>query len=258
MPESSPFSPTKPEMASQSAPILDVCGLCFAYAGNTSGEPALQEVSFSLKAGQRLGLYGPNGSGKTTLFRCLTGLERAQAGEILLHGQHMHTEKDFRLLRRSIGYVLQNADDQLFFPTVQEDVAFGPLNLGLEPGLARTRADESLASLGLENYGQRLTHRLSGGEKTLVALACVLAMQPEALLLDEPTTGLDAVARERISLALNGLDAARIVISHDWDFLERVTDEIWWMHKGCLKTGVPLQAHTHRHAHPLGEIPHAS
>lgn len=239
------------------APLLDIRGLCFSYAGDGAGRPALHDVSLTLKPGRRLGLYGPNGSGKTTLFRCITGLETPQRGEILLHGSPIRTEKDFRALRRAVGYVLQNADDQLFFPTVLEDVAFGPLNLGLASGEARARAEETLASLGLAAYAERLAHRLSGGEKTLVALATVLAMRPEALLLDEPTTGLDADARERIIGVLNGLPTARIVISHDWDFLERVADEIWGMDKGVLGTGVPLEAHTHRHAHPLGEVPHA-
>ena len=240
----------------EAAPLLAIRDLCFAYAGGGAGRPALRDVCLTLRAGQRLGLYGPNGSGKTTLFRCITGLETPQKGEILLHGAPVRTEKEFRSLRRAVGYVLQNADDQLFFPTVLEDVAFGPLNLGLSSGEARARAEETLASLGLAEYAERLAHRLSGGEKTLVALATVLAMQPEALLLDEPTTGLDADARERIIGVLNGLSTARIVISHDWDFLERVADEIWGMDKGVLRAGVPLHAHTHRHAHPLGEMPH--
>ena len=241
----------------EGAPLLDIRDLCFSYAAGGAQRCALQHVSLTLAPGQRLGLYGPNGSGKTTLFRCITGLETPQQGEIFLNGAPVRTEQDFRELRRAVGYVLQNADDQLFFPTVLEDVAFGPLNLGLSSGEARARAEETLASLGLAEYAERLAHRLSGGEKTLVALATVLAMQPEALLLDEPTTGLDADARERIIGVLNGLSTARIVISHDWDFLERVADEIWGMDKGVLRTGVPLEAHTHRHAHPLGQVPHA-
>ena len=240
----------------EAAPLLDIRDLSFAYAAGGASRAALHDVSLTLKAGQRLGLYGPNGSGKTTLFRCITGLETPQKGEIFLHGAPVRTEKDFRELRRAVGYVLQNADDQLFFPTVLEDVAFGPLNLGLTSAEARVRAEETLTSLGLADYADRLAPRLSGGEKTLVALATVLAMRPEALLLDEPTTGLDADARERIIGVLNGLPTARIVISHDWDFLERVADEIWGMDKGILRTGVPLHAHTHRHAHPLGEVPH--
>lgn len=239
------------------SPLLDIRGLSFSYRCDGGRRAALRDVSLTLFPGRRIGLYGPNGSGKTTLFRCITGLETAGSGEIRLHGTPIRTEKDFRVLRRAVGYVLQNADDQLFFPTVLEDVAFGPLNLGLAPEEARARAGETLAGLGLADYGDRLAHRLSGGEKTLVALTTVLVMRPEALLLDEPTTGLDAEARQRLIDVLRELPTARIVISHDWDFLERVTDEIWGMDKGRLHSGVPLQAHTHRHAHPLGEVPHA-
>lgn len=242
---------------SHEPPLLEIHGLSFSYPSDDGQRVALHDVSLTLFPGQRLGLYGPNGSGKTTLFRCITGLETAGTGEIRLHGTPIRTEKDFRVLRRAVGYVLQNADDQLFFPTVLEDVAFGPLNLGLAADEARARAEETLASLGLADYGQRLAHRLSGGEKTLVALATVLAMRPEALLLDEPTTGLDADARQRLIDVLRELPTARIVISHDWDFLEHVADETWGMDKGRLHSGVPLQAHTHRHAHPLGEVPHA-
>lgn len=247
----------RPEAPRREGPILDIRHLSFSYPADGGRRPALHDVSLTLFPGQRLGLYGPNGSGKTTLFRCITGLETPGTGEIRLHGTPVRTEKDFRALRRAVGYVLQNADDQLFFPTVLEDVAFGPLNLGLAPEEARARAGETLASLGLADYGPRLAHRLSGGEKTLVALATVLAMRPEALLLDEPTTGLDADARQRLIDVLGELPTARIVISHDWDFLERVAGEIRGMDKGRLRTGVPLHAHTHRHAHPLGELPHA-
>ena len=257
MPEAARPAAGRPGETLREPPLLDIRDLSFSYPSDSGQRAALRHVSLALFPGQRLGLYGPNGSGKTTLFRCITGLETAGTGEIRLHGTPVRTEKDFRVLRRAVGYVLQNADDQLFFPTVLEDVAFGPLNLGLDAEQARARATETLTGLGLADYGRRLAHRLSGGEKTLVALATVLAMRPEALLLDEPTTGLDADARQRIIDVLRGLPTARIVISHDWDFLERVTDEIWGMDKGRLHTGVPLRAHTHRHAHPLGEVPHA-
>lgn len=257
MPEAARPRVPSPEGPLREEPLLDIRGLSFSYPSDGGRRAALHDVGLTLLPGQRLGLYGPNGSGKTTLFRCITGLETAGSGEIRLHGTPVRTEKEFRALRRAVGYVLQNADDQLFFPTVLEDVAFGPLNLGLAPKEARARAEETLAALGLADYGPRLAHRLSGGEKTLVALATVLAMRPEALLLDEPTTGLDADARQRIIDILTGLPTARIVISHDWDFLERVTDEIRGMDKGRLLTGVPFHVHTYRHAHPLGEVPHA-
>lgn len=184
----------------------------------------LTDASFALKPGQRVGLYGPNGSGKTTFFRLVMGLAAPDQGTVLFHGRPMRTEKDFRALRRGVGLVLQNADDQLFCPTVLEDVAFGPLNQGLAPDEARRRAEETLAELGLDGFGPRLTHRLSGGEKKLVSLATVLSMRPEALLLDEPTNDLDPAARERIIDILARLDAARVIISHDRDFLARTTD----------------------------------
>lgn len=217
----------------------------------------LTGASFTLEPGQRVGLYGPNGSGKTTFFRLVVGLAAPDQGKILFHGRPVHTEKDFRALRRKIGLVLQNADDQLFCPTVLEDVAFGPLNQGLAPAEARRRAEETLAELGLDGFGPRLTHRLSGGEKKLVSLATVLSMRPEALLLDEPTNGLDPTARERIIDVLTRLDTARIIISHDWDFLARTTDTYLTITDKKLTDAAPSLAHSHVHAHPLGDNPHA-
>lgn len=201
------------------AAVVALENICFAYPERE----ILRNASFALHPGDRIGLYGPNGSGKTTLFRLITGLILPQQGRILLHGAPMNGEKDFRLLRRHVGLVLQNAEDQLFCPTVLDDVAFGPLNLGLTPDQARERALLTLKELGLAGFEDRLTHRLSGGEKKLISLAAVLAMQPEALLLDEPTNGLDPESRDRIAEVLRGLPTARIVISHDRDFLEEVS-----------------------------------
>lgn len=225
-------------------------------AARGTGRPVLRHVTFALNAGQKVGLYGANGSGKTTLLRCITGLERIDAGHIWFHGRPVRSEKDFRPLRCALGYVLQNADDQLFFPTVVEDVAFGPLNLGLPEDEARERARQTLERLGLAGFEERLTHRLSGGEKKLVTLACVLAMQPEALLLDEPTAGLDAASQARLTELLTGLDTARITISHDWDFLTRVSSEFCTLEDGLLSWKAPLVTHTHTHAHPHGDVRH--
>ena len=228
-------------------------GVTFAYPGR---DPVFLDASFSLLPGSRVGLYGPNGTGKTTLFRLITGLESPQQGIIRFHGQVLEREKDFRPLRRCVGLVLQNAEDQLFCPTVLEDVAFGPLNLGMTPDEARERACRTLEELGLSGFENRLTHRLSGGEKKLVSLASVLAMRPEALLLDEPTNGLDPRARERIIALLAGLPIARIVISHDWDFLARTSTEYLTVQQGRLVGAAP-SSHSHMHVHPLGEAPHA-
>lgn len=198
-------------------PILTLDHLAFAYPGR----PALfTDCCLSLHASDRVGLFGPNGSGKTTLLRLIMGLEAPHKGRVLFHGEPVADAKTLHRLRCGIGFVLQNSDDQLFSPTVLEDVAFGPLNLGLSRGEARDRAMETLDSMGLAALADRFAHRLSGGEKKMVALASVLSMRPEALLLDEPTTFLDDGARERIIDILGQRDIARIVVSHDRAFLE--------------------------------------
>lgn len=135
------------------------------YTDTRGPRRVLQDVSFALAPGQRTGLYGPNGSGKTTLFRCITGLVRPSRGLVRFHGKILHDEKDFHALRCKVGFVLQHADDQLFFPTVLEDVAFGPLNLGFSAAEAEEQARATLQRLGLSGFEQRLTHHLSGGEK---------------------------------------------------------------------------------------------
>ena len=237
-------------------PIFSLKGISFGYGRIESMRPVLLDVDFSLHPGQRIGLYGPNGSGKTTLFRCITGLARPQSGQVLFHGTPLKDENAFHNLRCKVGFVLQHAEDQLFFPTVLEDVAFGPLNLGLAPDEARDRAVETLRGLGLAGFEDRLTHRLSGGEKKLVSLAAVMAMQPEALLLDEPTNGLDNDARQRIIDILCSLDTARITISHDWDFLAQTSTQYLTIAHNRLHSCAPSFAHAHMHAHPLGNEPH--
>ena len=147
----------------------------FAYP---SGREVLRDVSFAFDPGRKIGLYGTNGSGKTTLFHVIMGLVAPSAGRVLFHGVPISGEKQFRALRREVGLVMQNAEDQLFNPTVLDDVAFGPLNLGLSAEEARERAEETLRELGLAGFGSRLTHRLSGGEKKLVSLATILSMRP--------------------------------------------------------------------------------
>lgn len=205
--------------------------ISFSYAGS---KPLFSDLCLTLAAGQRIGLCGANGAGKTTLFRIIMGLERPQSGRILLHGNPVETEKDFRALRRKVGLVLQNADDQLFCPTVLEDVSFGPLNLGLSQEDADRKARTVLSGLGLAGYEDRLTHQLSGGEKKLVSLAGILAMEPEAMLLDEPTAALDEHAVRRLAGILAGLPHARIVISHDRAFLDQVSDSILTLKDGTL------------------------
>ena len=234
-------------------PIFALENVSFAYP---SGKEVLHDVTFAFEADRRIGLYGTNGSGKTTLFHVIMGLVAPKSGRVLFHGRAVSGEKQFRALRREVGLVMQNAEDQLFNPTVLDDVAFGPLNLGMSPEEARERAVETLTGLGLAGFEDRLTHRLSGGEKKLVSLATILSMRPRVLLLDEPTNGLDPQTRERIIEILDNLPTARIIISHDWDFLARTTTEFMTIRNGRLLTDAPLLPHRHMHAHPLGDEPH--
>lgn len=234
-------------------PCLALDQVSFAYPG---GPEVLRDVSFAMTATQHIGLYGPNGSGKSTLFHLMTGLIHPTQGQVLFHGHPVRTEKDFRAVRREIGLVLQHAEDQLFHPTVLDDVAFGPLNLGLSPAQAREQAMQTLHHLGLHGFEDRLTHRLSGGEKKLVSLATILSMRPNILLLDEPTNGLDPQTRERIIDIVAALPTARIIISHDWDFLARTTSQYRTLRQGKLVADAPFLPHKHTHAHPLGNEPH--
>ncbi len=234
-------------------PIFALENVSFSYP---SGREVLHDVSLAFAPGQKIGLYGTNGSGKTTLFHIIMGLLAPRGGRVLFHGEPVRGEKQFRALRREVGMVLQNAEDQLFNPTVLDDVAFGPLNLGLSVDEARERSLATLRELGLEGFESRLTHRLSGGEKKLVSLATILSMQPKVLLLDEPTNGLDPQTRERIGEILNAVPTARIIISHDWDFLAQTTTQFMTIKDGRLVTNVPHLPHRHVHAHPLGDEPH--
>ncbi len=241
------------EPNSTQAPIIEAQGLTFAYPGR---ERLMDGLDFTLRPGERLGLVGHNGAGKTTFFLALMGLLKPQAGRVIFRGQVARSEEDFAALRRRVGLLFQNADDQLFSPTVLEDVAFGPLNLGQTPAQARETALHTLDMLNLSGFEERITHKLSGGEKRLVALACVLAMQPEALLLDEPTSGLDPETRERLIGILGNLPVSYVIISHDLDFLEYTTSRLCAMERGKIDCSPRMAIHRHAHVHPHGDKPH--
>ena len=230
------------------SPIVSLQDIRFAYPGR----PAIFDgLRFDLHTGNTFGLYGPNGSGKTTLLRLLTGLESAQSGQLSFHGRPVSGEQTLHELRCGVGLVMQNADDQLFSPTVLEDVAFGPLNLGLNREEARKRAMEVLQSMDMAGLAQRVTHRLSGGEKKLVAIASILSMRPEAMLLDEPTAFLDDISRDRMIDILRHQDLARVVVSHDRDFLEKTASSFIRIDGGKLTSPAkglpPLPGCCHTH-----------
>jgi len=194
-------------------------GITCGYGGRPS---ILVGCDFCLRASERVGVRGANGSGKTTLLKIIVGLLRPAAGRLEVFGQMRRREGDFRDVRRRAGFLFQDSDDQLFCPTVAEDVAFGPLNLGKSRDETRRIVADTLRQLGLEGFEQQVTYRLSGGEKRLVALATVLAMEPELLLLDEPTAGLDDESTSRVLGILQQLPQAMVLISHDQSLLERL------------------------------------
>jgi cobalt/nickel transport system ATP-binding protein len=212
--------------------LIDLENVSFSYPGQG---PVLDRLNFQLRKGERLGLIGPNGSGKSTFMHLLMGLIKPDSGSVRLFGKPMAGEKDFKQARKRLGFVFQNADDQLFSPTVIEDVAFGLLNNGKTPKEAVTLSKKILRALDLDGFEDRITYKLSGGEKKLVSLATVLVMEPEVLLLDEPTTGLDEQTVKRIADLLNELDIGYVVVSHEFDFLAKTTGDIFAMKNGQIR-----------------------
>jgi cobalt/nickel transport system ATP-binding protein len=215
-------------------PLIEFCAVDFAYG---PGRPVLSGCNFCLLPGQRVALLGPNGCGKTTLLHLIVGLLRPSAGRVEAFGRPRVAEADFQEVRRRVGLLFQDADDQLFCPTVAEDVAFGPLNLGKSREEVRQIVAATLDSLGLAGYEHRVTYHLSGGEKRLVALATVLAMQPDVLLLDEPSGGLDEASTERLIGILTRLPQAMLVVSHDRAFWEAVTTSVAELKDGKVVPG---------------------
>lgn len=206
----------------------------FGYPGQP---PILDGASLALAEGQRLSLVGANGAGKSTLLLIALGLQRPNAGTVTAFGLPRRAEADFHEVRRRVGLVFQDADDQLFCPTVAEDVAFGPLNLGKSRDEALALVDRVLDDLDLRHLRDRVTYKLSGGEKRLVTLATVLAMEPEALLLDEPTNALDQKNEARLVEILQALPQAILLVSHDPAFRQRIAPDALRLEAGRIVPG---------------------
>jgi cobalt/nickel transport system ATP-binding protein len=219
-----------------SDPLLEFDNVDFSYGPE---RPVLGGCSLALAAGDRVALSGANGSGKTTLMHLAVGLLRPTGGSIRAFGRPRASEADFYEVRCRVGLLFQDADDQLFCPTVAEDVAFGPFNLGKSRSEVERIVAATLASVGLTGYQHRVTHKLSGGEKRLVALASVLAMQPDVLLLDEPVGGLDEDATARLVDLLLRLPQAMLIVAHDQEFLRQTTRLAWRLEHGRVESIAP-------------------
>jgi cobalt/nickel transport system ATP-binding protein len=193
------------------------------------------DLNLNIERGERIGLLGSNGCGKTTLCHIIMGLLPPKSGDVEILGKKRTKESDFSEIRGRIGFLFQDSDDQLFCPTVIEDVAFGPLNMGQSPEEAKRTVASTLASLKLSGFEDRITYKLSGGEKRLVSLATVLAMNPEFLILDEPSSGLDEKTTERLIETLKESGLGYMIISHDRDFIKRTATKLIQMKDGRIQ-----------------------
>jgi cobalt/nickel transport system ATP-binding protein len=212
-------------------PLFELDAIRFRY-GNSP--PLLQGASLALHHGECLGLLGENGSGKSTLLHIGSGLLRPAGGEVRHDGRPCETEADFAGARRNLGYLLQRAEDQLFCPSILEDVAFGPYNRGYSPEEARSMAQATLNDLRLGHLADKHGSRLSGGEQKLAALATLLVTPPRLLFLDEPTNDLDNSARDRLLAVLHDFLLPAVVISHDRDFLLQSCNRFCLLAQGTI------------------------
>lgn len=226
--------------------VLTTRNVDFAYQ---NGVPALKDVCLELGRGRKIAFLGPNGAGKSTLFLHFNGIFRPKKGEVLYDGNPLrYDQKSLAALRQDVAMVLQNPDDQIFSATVEEDVAFGPMNLGLERSEVEKRIEESLSLVGLEDLRRRPTQQLSFGQKKRVCLAGALAMRPKVLIMDEPTAGLDSeMVHELMELSdeLNHAGMTLIMSTHDIETAYEWADEMVVMMKGeVLFTGLPEELFT--------------
>jgi cobalt/nickel transport system ATP-binding protein len=241
----------------QAGTAIHVRDLSYAYAG---GQTALDHVSFDVAAGESVGLVGPNGAGKTTLFLCLSGVLSRKDGAVSVAGLDPADRAQRRALPSKVGIVFQNSDDQLFNATVFDDVAFGPLNLGLAPDEVKRRVAEGLERVGLSGFERRVPLHLSGGEKRRAALAGVLAMRPDILLLDEPSIHLDPRGRREFIRLINGLAVTKVIAAHDLELILETCRRTLVLDQGRLMADGPARAlladAALMEAHGL-EVPHS-
>jgi len=221
--------------------ILEALNVSFAYG---PAKWAIRGLNFSLQTPERVALLGSNGVGKSTLMLMLNGTLRPQEGELIVLGKPIdYSRAGLHQLRRRVGMVLQDPDDQLFGATVEQDVAFGPLNNGMSSEEARALVDETLAALGISHLAERPIHELSLGEKKRVAIAGVLVLHPEIILLDEPTAGLDFAgicAMLTLLKKLHGGGTTLVISTHDTDLAYEWANQAWVLGDGCIAAQGPI------------------
>jgi cobalt/nickel transport system ATP-binding protein len=210
--------------------VLEVRGLGFAYP---DGLQALFGVNLTVSRGERVALLGPNGAGKTTLALHLNGVLSAGAGSVHVGGIELN-RANLKEIRRRVAIVFQDPDDQLFMPTVREDVAFGPANLGVTGAELDARIHDALTAVGMNEHAHRPPHHLSYGQRRRVAVATVLAMQPEILVMDEPTSNLDPAAKRELAEILQSLDLTMLMVTHDMPYALEMCERAVVMNRGTI------------------------
>lgn len=223
-------------------PLIEIKNLHFRYPDGTK---VLSGIEFQLYPGETVAVLGPNGSGKTTFLLHLNGLLQGE-GEVRICGMPV-SRANLAAIRRKVGLVFQDPNEQLFMPTVLEDVAFGPLNLGIAPQEALQRARETLMQVGLQGLEQKAPYRLSEGEKRRVALAGVLAMEPEILVLDEPTTFLDPPGQKELLHLLRALPQAKVVVTHQTSVATILAQRAVFFREGRIIDSGPVRQVLERH-----------
>lgn len=220
-----------------STPVLDVRGLGYAYP---DGHQALYGVDLHVHRGERVALLGPNGAGKTTLVLHLNGILTPGAGSVAVSGLPV-TKANLPEIRRRVGIVFQDPDDQLFMPRARDDVAFGPMNLGLRGAELDRRVADALAVVGMTAYADRPPHHLSFGQRRRVAVATVLAMQPEILVLDEPSSNLDPASRRELADIVTSLDVTVLMVTHDLPYALQLCERSVILSDGVIVADGPTR-----------------
>lgn len=212
---------------------LSTENLSFTYPDGTQ---ALKNINIEIEKGEKVAIIGPNGAGKSTLFSHFNGLTEPTSGCVKIEDKPISFEKDELLkVRQKVGIVFQDPNDQLFAPTVKEDIAFGPMNLGLSYDEVEKRVEDALKMVGMENYENKTPHHLSGGQQKRIAIAGIIAMKPELMILDEPTAGLDPDGVEKVLNIMNQLNEdgmTLIISSHDIDMISKYADKIFVLYNG--------------------------